>query len=960
MELSALDGTDGFRISGVASGHYSGGSVASAGDVNGDGIDDLIIGAVGAGPNGSSSGASYVVFGSDAGFSANFDLSILDGSNGFRISGVAAFDQSGRSVASAGDVNGDGIDDLIIGAKDADPNGNASGASYVVFGSAAGFSANFNLSTLDGSNGFRISGVAASDQSGRSVASAGDINGDGIDDLIIGTPYADPNGLSSGASYVVFGSRAGFTANLNLSDLDGTNGFSIFGAAAANFSGWSVASAGDVNGDSLDDLIVGARGADPNGSTSGASYVVFGKDTGFAANFDLSTLDGTNGFRISGVASADQSGYSVASAGDVNGDGLDDLIVGARGADPNGSGSGASYVVFGKVTGFAANFDLSTLDGTNGFRISGVASLDESGFSVASAGDLNGDGLDDLVIGARSADPNGNLSGASYVVFGKESGFAANLDLSSLDGTNGFRISGVAEGDYSGCSVASAGDVNGDGAADLIIGARFASPNGAYSGAAYVIYGIPPVPVAEAGTVADDVYAGGGAADDLRGANGDDILDGRTGDDLLDGGDGADQLFGGLGADDLIGGAGGDLLDGGAGADQMAGGLGDDTYVVDDLGDAITEVGGEGVDRVRASVSFILGAEVENLELTGTARINGTGNSLANQISGNSGNNILSGGGGNDIIRGAGGRDDMSGDDGNDQLLGGDGDDTLHGGDSNDILQGNADNDTLFGGAGLDTLDGGTGLDILNGEAGNDKLQGGDGDDQLFGGDNNDQLTGAAGLDTLTGGLGDDTYFVDDYLDTLVEAAGEGSDIVKASVTWVLGDNFERLILDGSADIDGSGNDLNNQITGNSGANLLFGGNGNDTLNGGLGNDEIIGGAGNDILIGGGGADVFFVQIESISASTDLIGAVETDTISDYANGIDSLDFSDVDADISTNGVDDAFTIVSAFDGTAGRMTLNFAGGITTVLLDVDGDNIADYRLRINGDATGDTGGWVL
>ena len=1043
FNLSTLDGTNGFRISGAALADFSGRVVASAGDVNGDGIADLIIGAKDADPNGSSSGASYVVFGRDTAtvgdFLADLNLSTLNGTNGFRIRGAAAGDQSGVSVASAGDVNGDGIGDLIIGAYLADPNALLSaGASYVVFGSDAGFGPDFNLSALDGTNGFRISGEAANDASGLSVASAGDVNGDGIDDLIIGARGADPNGSASGASYVVFGrdtAIAGeFLANLNLSDLNGSNGFQINGELAGDQAGFSVASAGDINGDGLGDLIIGARYADPNGTSSGAVYVVFGSNAGFGANLDLSTLSGSNGFQINGVAAGDQAGFRAASAGDVNGDGIDDLIIGAPYADPNGRYSGSSYVVFGSDAGFAATLELSALNGSNGFRLDGVALDDISGFSVASAGDVNEDGFDDLIIGARAADPNGSMSGSSYVVFGGNAGFAAVLNLADLDGANGFRIDGAAADHRSGFSVAAAGDVNGDGIDDLIVGAPFATLNAINtSGGSYVLFGQAAVQaVVETGTGGDDSYVGGALDDDLSGGAGNDILNGGLGADLmigglgddtfyvdnlgdvvgenpgegtdtvistitwtlgadferltlsgvadidgtgnalaniligndgantLDGGDGADQLFGGLGADDLLGRAGGDLLDGGAGADAMAGGTGDDTYVVDNIGDAITELGGEGIDRVRASITYTLGAEVESLQLTGAGNIDGTGNNLANQIDGNSGDNILSGGGGADIIRGNGGVDGVNGDDGNDQLLGGDGNDELYGGDGSDTLSGGADSDLLYGGAGLDMLDGGSGSDILNGEAGNDKLQGGDGDDQLFGGDNNDQLTGAAGLDTLTGGLGDDTYFVDDYLDTLVEAAGEGSDIVKASVTWVLGDNFERLILDGSADIDGSGNDLNNQITGNSGANLLFGGNGNDTLNGGLGNDEIIGGAGNDILIGGGGADVFFVQIESISASTDLIGAVETDTISDYANGIDSLDFSDVDADISTNGVDDAFTIVSAFDGTAGRMTLNFAGGITTVLLDVDGDNIADYRLRINGDATGDTGGWVL
>ena len=164
----------------------------------------------------------------------------------------------------------------------------------------------------------------------------------------------------------------------------------------------------------------------------------------------------------------------MASAGDVNGDGFADLIVGAFLADPNGSDSGASYVVFGKASGFAANIDLSTLDGTTGFKLSGAAAGDESGISVASAGDVNGDGFADLIVGASFADPNGSYSGASYVVFGKASGFAANIDLSSLDGTTGFKLSGAVVQDYSGFSVASAGDVNGDGFADLIVGAPYA------------------------------------------------------------------------------------------------------------------------------------------------------------------------------------------------------------------------------------------------------------------------------------------------------------------------------------------------------------------------------------------------------------------------------------------------------------------------------------------------------
>lgn len=647
VELSALDGvdgfvldgTEGFRLDGGAAGDLSGFSVSAAGDVNGDGLDDVLIGAYRAGPNGDYSGAAYVVYGKAGNRPSSLDLSTLGSTNGFRIEGAAIDDQLGRSVAAAGDVNGDGIGDIIVGAGGVDAGGRYSnnGASYVIFGRIGARGSELNVTSLNGSNGFRLIGGTtideSHDQAGRSVSSAGDINGDGFDDLIVGAYRADPNGNMSGSSYVVFGKSGGFAATVNLATLTGINGFRLDGlknrdATTGGYSaGYSIASAGDINGDGLSDLLIGSYRSNQAGKGAGSTHVVFGKEDGFASAIQLSSLDGEDGFRLDGGIVKGRSGRAVASAGDINGDGYDDIVIGAFLADPpRGSGptSGSSYVVFGTDSSFPAILNMSALNGRNGFRIDGAKIQERSGVSVDGAGDVNGDGFDDVIIGAYYSNNSGENSGASYVVFGKASGFASVINLSTLNGDNGFRIDGVSQYDMSGRSVSAAGDVNGDGFDDLLIGAPGARPNGQDSGASYIVYGHKPdTPVVRKGNAADQTLAGGDFADTLRGLAGNDHLYGHGGNDKISGGGGSDRAEG----ED-----GNDTLSGGAGRDKLAGGDGNDRLYGDDQDD---------------------------------------------NLGGGSGHDVLFGGAGADRLFGGGGRDVINGGPGNDGMVGGGGADVF-------------------------------------------------------------------------------------------------------------------------------------------------------------------------------------------------------------------------------------------------------------------------------------------
>ena len=430
-------------------------------------------------------------------FPQTFELSDLTSDSGFIVNGgVQGYDLLGTSVSGIGDVNGDGLNDVIISAYNSTVN---SGGTFIIFGNNGGFPLNFDLATIDGNNGFFITSSIPSNEFGTAVSGAGDINGDGIDDIIVGDFFANVNNeTNNGQAYVIFGRTTAFDPPaLNVSDLDGSNGFTITGQQFSRL-GRSVSNAGDVNGDGIDDIIIGAPS---DASLNGQAFVVFGKPSNeaFDANIDASTLDGTNGFAIDGVSAISQSAFSVGGGGDINGDGIDDVIIGAPEASPNRRLGGQVFVVFGKPSNetFDATVELNNLAVEDGFSITNdVQNVASTGYSVSNAGDINGDGVDDIIVGAEQA----YYSGQSYVIFGDSNGFGNNLNISDLDGSNGFTISSFGENansinDLLGFSVSTAGDVNGDGFDDVIVGAPLAGndddgdPATENIGESYVIFG---------------------------------------------------------------------------------------------------------------------------------------------------------------------------------------------------------------------------------------------------------------------------------------------------------------------------------------------------------------------------------------------------------------------------------------------------------------------------------------
>ena len=362
--------------------------------------------------------------------------------------GEGTGDQSGSSLAIVGDVNGDGFDDLLIGAPHNDTTGASASEDNVALPGAGPLARFIRLARADAS----FTGERAGDQSGWSVAPAGDVNGDGRADFLIGAYLSDRRAPDAGQTYLILGRTGGWGMGVSLTRASA----SFLGQNIGDQSGWSVASAGDVNRDGLDDLLIGAHFNDGSALDAGKTYLVMGKTTGWGRDTLLFFADAS----FQGEAGSDRSGNAVASAGDVNGDGFADILIGAALSDEFGTDAGQTYLILGKATGWARNTALSTADasfiGEEQGDLSGVVRGLGGGCKRRRFrrhphwGDLERRGVDQY------------WTDLSYS--GKASGWTMDVRLSQADAS----FIGEVEFDESGCPLASAGDVNSDGFDDIL------------------------------------------------------------------------------------------------------------------------------------------------------------------------------------------------------------------------------------------------------------------------------------------------------------------------------------------------------------------------------------------------------------------------------------------------------------------------------------------------------------
>lgn len=457
---------------------HFGHAVAAAGDVNKDGFMDVIVGAWGADTPAEDAGAAYIFLGGPQGIKGR-SAKEAD----IALKGEAAINYFGSSVGGNCDLNGDGFADVFVGAP---LNGKAAkdaGAVSIYYGGPQGPSP---------TPSHVIQGIGEGDQFGLEVACGGDLNKDGVADLVVGAPLVDLNipgdvsGPDTGAVYLFFGSKNGIKA-ASAKEADRT----IHGIGAGDWFGNAIARVGDVNKDGVEDLLVAAYRNAPGPPqlfrNAGAAYVFFGVPKEGVKQERASQADAL----LRGAARWDQFGVSLAGAGDVNGDGIPDIIVGADENDrPGKINTGAAYVYYGSRRGIGGLVDA---------YLYGDAGGDYLGTSVA-GGDLNKDGFGDVVIGARESGAGVEKGGAVFIFHGGKEGIEGGPAASAKT-----ILTGTETGSHFGFSVAVLGDVNGDGHADLIVGA----PVHEKAGAAFVFYGSKDGIKSRKATEADVILLGG-------------------------------------------------------------------------------------------------------------------------------------------------------------------------------------------------------------------------------------------------------------------------------------------------------------------------------------------------------------------------------------------------------------------------------------------------------------------
>jgi len=460
------------------------------------------------------------------------------------INGDTYDDELGSAIAAGGDLNGDGLDDLVLGVPKSDPTWPNAGEVYILFGRTSGWTAITDIGAADAT----IRGEDEDDWLGYSVAVVGDVDDDGLDDLLIGAPYRDSFGISNGESYLILGRTAGWATGLDAATIADV---SINGTSMGDLAGFGLAGIGDVNDDGVVDFAIGAPFNGEAASDAGQVYVFFGTATGWPLTMGVADADAT----LLGENSGDELGVSIAGVGDVNGDHIDDLLLGAPTNDDVATASGKAYLRLGSGYGWGTDVPAAVADAS----FLGGGADHELGRSVAGAGDIDGDGLRDLLIGAWEADDTGTDAGAVYLVFGSTTGWQPDTPAADADVT----LFGTSAYDYAGQWLHGGGDFDGDGLDDIVVSAPRNDDAGNDTGQAYLVLGrasgwSPSLMLDEAtaslmGAEPDDEIQAAILAGDLNGDGLDDLVAGSPYADAPFGEEGVLYLVHGFSCDDTDG-----------------------------------------------------------------------------------------------------------------------------------------------------------------------------------------------------------------------------------------------------------------------------------------------------------------------------------------------------------------------------------------------------------------------